>query len=121
MFLALWCLLSLVGGATRAHCLDFGGECSPSAAAPVEPCHSQPSDSAADPGCGSCIDILVNDVAALGCGRFERVLEADGAVQSLPAASHALIGREEAHAVAAAPEGGIASLDPFLRTTVLRI
>lgn len=87
LLLALWVLFSLVSGATRALCLDFGGDCSPSstAAAPsAAPCHEQSREREFDPGCGSCVDVLVPDDASARCNRPDR--DSGGS-----AASHPLI------------------------------
>jgi hypothetical protein len=119
--LVLWCLLSLTVGATRALCLEIGGECSPSAAVPAGPCHEQEPDSGLTPVCGSCIDVLVPEDSSANCNRPDRNLQSFAVAQSLLAANAALISREDSFGVAAAFQGANASQYPFPRTTVLRI
>lgn len=119
--LVLWCLLSLTIGATRAHCLEVGGECSPSTAVPAGPCHEQTPDGGMNPVCGSCIDVLVPDDASAGCNRPDRNPQAFAAPQSPLAAAAALITNEDTFAVATAFQGGDAPHQPSPRTTVLRI
>jgi hypothetical protein len=117
----LWCVLSLTIGATQALCLEIGRECSPSGAVPAEPCHEQAPDSGLTPGCGSCIDVLIPEDSSANCNRPDRNLQAFSVAQSLLAANVALIAKEDPFAVATAFQGGNAPLQPFPRTTVLRI
>jgi hypothetical protein len=73
--LALWCLLWAVSGDARALCLDFGGNCSPSAAVPAGPCHDQVPEGGSSSNCGACVDILVpDDASALGCRAHHELL-----------------------------------------------
>lgn len=119
--LALWCLLSLVGGTTRALCLDFGGECSSSSAAPVEPCHDRLPDSGAVPSCGACVDILVRDDATTRNGRPEIDTVASDQARSLPDETAAAVALGNAVATIAAPLIEVPPQQPLLRSVVLRI
>lgn len=119
--MALWCLLSLTSEATQTHCLDGGGECSPSAAVPMGSCHDQAPATDIDAGCGSCIDIIVPQDASARHSRPDRDLRAPQATRSLVAANDAIIACENALAATVLPLTGEPPLHPLLRTTVLRI
>jgi hypothetical protein len=121
VILALWCLLSLTSGATQALCLDGGGKCSPSATAPVGPCHDQAPETDVTPGCGSCIDIIVPQDASAMHSRPDRELQAPQATQSLVAVNDAFVTWGSALTTTAVPPTGAPPLHPSLRTTVLRI
>jgi hypothetical protein len=121
VLLALWCLLSLVGGTTRALCLDFGGACNSSSAAPAEPCHDRLPDSGTVPSCGACVDILVREDATARNGRPDREVEAPAPTQTLPAGGEAAALLESAVAAIAAPLIEVPPQHPLLRTAVLRI
>ena len=117
----LWCLLSLTSEATQAHCLAGGGECSPSAAVPVGSCHDQTPETDIDPGCGSCIDIIVPQDASAMHSRPNRDLRAPQATRSLVAANDAIIACGDALAATVPPLTGEPPLHSLLRTTILRI
>lgn len=120
--LAFWCLLSLASGANQALCLDLGGSCSPSAAEPTGPCHEPAPAGDSGPGCGSCVDILVPDDAAIGGCRPGRDHRPPAAAHPAGAAAgQTLFALKNAAAAAAAPLSGTTPLCPFPRTTVLRI
>lgn len=121
VLVALWCLLSLVGGTTRALCLDLGGECSSSSAAPVEPCHDRLPDSGAIPSCGACVDILVREDATTRNGRPEFEPGASDPARSLPDETAAGADLGSAVATLAAPLIEVPPQHPLLRSVVLRI
>lgn len=119
--IALWCLLSLVSGATQALCLDLGGGCSPSAAVPAGPCHDEAPDDSRNPGCGSCVDIVVPDDVSISGGRPDRDFRAPAAAQSPALANLDLGAMEHAAGAASSPLLERCPPHPFLRAAVLRI
>jgi hypothetical protein len=120
-FLALWCVLALGSGDARAICLDLGGDCSPSAAVPEEPCHDQVPDGGENPSCDSCVDILVHEEASARGSQPEHELRAPAAAHPSGRASDALLAAAETVAASALPLIDGSSLYPALRTAVLRI
>lgn len=121
VILALWCLLLLAGGATKALCLDIDGECTPSASATAAPCHDQAPDSGMDSSCDSCVDIPVPKDAAVVSSRPDSTLRPLAAAQSLVPANAALDAMKDAVAATATPSSGRSPLNTVLRSTVLRI
>ena len=119
--LVLCLLLSLTNGATLALCLEFGGECSPSAVVPAGPCHDQAPDNSLNPACGSCIDILVPADSSARCNLPDADLEASAAAHSVAAAGDALAVTADALPANAQAPPGTSPLHPFVRCTVLRI
>jgi hypothetical protein len=117
--LALWCLLSIISGATRAHCLDLGEGCAPSSAGAAPPCHEQTPPGESDPRCGSCVDVVVPEVASARCSR--PAVEVDAAVQALlPAGTREFALAEHAPRFSASHLGR-STPHPSVRTTVLLI
>lgn len=119
--LALWCLLSLTIGVTRAYCLEVGGECSPPGAGPAKNCHDQAPGRENDPSCGSCVDVLVPEDVSARCNRPDHSLRAQVAAQPLVAADQALVAMEDAATATSAHLIVPSLLHPVLRATVLRI
>lgn len=119
--LVLGCLLILTGGVTRTLCLELGGGCPPSAEGQAEPCHEPAPDASMNANCGSCIDILVTEDASARFGRPDYVLRTPVATQPLVAAIEVLIDMEDAVTAASSFLMSRSPLDPFHRTTVLRI
>lgn len=119
--LALWCLLSLTIEATQAHCLEVGKECSPPAAAPARNCHDQAPNRESNPGCSSCVDILVPEDGSARCNRPEHDLQAPAAAQPLVDAHEALVAMADAIVASTTRFLVLPPLDPVLRATVLRI
>jgi hypothetical protein len=117
---ALCFAFALASGDARAHCLDFGGECSPSTAIPIGPCHEQTPADGADSGCSSCVDILVPEAAAVCGSRPDHDLRAP--VASSPPDS-AIVATNPGNAIAASPAHPISGSPrlPFQLTLVLRI
>ena len=119
--LALWCVFALASGDARAFCLDLGGDCSPSAAAPAGPCHDQAPDGGDNPSCASCVDILIHEDALTTGSLSDQELQAPAAAHSLGGASGSLLAAVETLLAAATSLIQRASLHPVLRTAVLRI
>lgn len=120
-FLALWCVFALASGDARAHCLDLGGDCSPSATVPEGPCHDQAPDSGTNSNCNSCVDILVHADASASGIRPDHELRAPAAAPSFGFASEALLAAGDGSTAAVTSLFGSRSPQPFLRTAVLRI
>jgi hypothetical protein len=118
--LALWCLFALATGDARALCLDFGGACSPAAAAPGGPCHDQGPDGGANSSCAACFDILVHEDAAARGSRPDDGLQAPAAAPAFGSAADAPLFAGEPRAAAAALAGTLPP-HPSVRTAVLRI
>ena len=119
--LALWCVFALASGDARAFCLDLGGGCSPSAAAPLGPCHDQTPDSDENPSCDSCVDVLVHEDASARGSQPEHELRAPAATHPFGCARDASLAAAETIAAAALPLIDGSSPYPALRTAVLRI
>jgi hypothetical protein len=119
--LALWCVFALASGDARAFCLDFGGGCSPSAAAPVGPCHDQAPDGGDDPSCTSCVDILIHGDALAAGSLSDQELQAPAAAHLPGGAGAALLASAENLAATAASLIQGTFPHPAGRTAVLRI
>ena len=119
--LALWCVFALASGDARAFCLDLGGDCSPSAAAPAGPCHDQAPDGGDNPSCASCVDILIHEDALAAGSPPDQELQAPAAAHPLGGASGSLLAAAETLPPAATSLIQGASPHPALRTAVLRI
>jgi len=120
VILALWCLLSLTIGATQALCLEVGRECSPLATAPAGNCHDQAPDRENNPGCSSCVDVLVPEDASARRDRPDHDLRGPSTAQPHVAAHEALLAMDAVGATSTHPTV-LSPLHPVLRTTVLRI
>jgi hypothetical protein len=119
--LALWCLFALASGDARAFCLDLGGGCSPSTAAPTGPCHDHAPEDGANPSCDSCVDVLVHEDASARGSQPEHELQAPAATRPFGCANDALLAiAETVTASALSPIDG-SSPHPAIRTAVLRI
>lgn len=118
--LAIWCLLSIIDGATRAHCLELGAGCAPSPAGVAASCHGQTPPGDPDPRCGSCVDVVVPDIASASCSRPDAEIGASAAALFAGAGARAFALAEHSHSRGAAPLR-LRSPHPPVRATVLLI
>lgn len=116
--LAFWCLLSIVSSATRAHCLELGKGCQPTSAGVAAPCHERTPPGEPDPLCGSCVDVVVPEVASASCSRHDVEFEATAAAPPAGAPQFALAEHSPASGAA---QRRLNSPHSPLRTTVLLI
>ena len=117
---ALWCLLSLVSGASQALCLDLSGGCaSPTAA--LATCHAQIPEGSLDPGCGSCVDVLLPEDASAGSCRPDSDLGAPEASQAHLVAGETRLAEGATGAAVVPPPIEASPLHHSVRTTVLLI